>query len=211
MEIVLLAILSMLILCKLFLSLGKEDGVKHLNNLKKNHESIDDAKNIGSVELSAGLDKESDIEPNILKILQEIHSQDASFNLDAFLEGAKKAFKMIVLAVNNHDSTVLENLLEKDVYNDFMNEIQRREKKKIHYEVTLVGIKDIKILDATINKSKATIKLRIHSEQIIQVQDKELKTISNSCNSILEIFDTWSFSKEVTSVKTWLLSETLSK
>ena len=51
--------------------------------------------------------------------LENVYKKIPSFEHKAFLEGAKKAFEIIITAFNKGDKTTLKNLVSKDVYNAF--------------------------------------------------------------------------------------------
>ena len=102
-------------------------------------------------------------------------------------------------------------LLDYQLYQKFIKEINNRAINTVKQEVTLVGIKDVKILDADIQDNVASIKLEIISEQIIIGRDKDKKIVSGSVNKILQICDIWTFSKQIKSGNLWQLTQTESK
>ena len=213
MELIFLAALTAFIIYKLFHVLGKED-----ENLKKftHIEPIVDtikkcAKQVKNVEFEIISLKEANLDPKVKKVCEKIIIEENEFSINKFLNGAKQAFKMILAALNNDETETLKKLLEKKLYEKFTDEIAKRKEKKINYDVTLIGIKDVKIIDANIKNNIINIKVEIHSEQIIQVTDDNKNIISGNPNNILQIFDIWSFSKKIKSGNLWLLTETTSK
>ena len=131
--------------------------------------------------------------------------------MNNFIDGTKKAFKMIIVAFNSNEIQTLKELLDYQLYQKFIKEINNRAINTVKQEVTLVGIKDVKIIDADIQDNVASIKLEIVSEQIIIGKDKDKKIVSGSANKILQICDIWTFNKQIKSGNLWQLTQTESK
>ena len=213
MDLIFLVAIAAFIIYKLFQSLGKEDKnlkqFKHiepvLNSLKKH---VNHVKNVEFEVISI---KEANLSPKIKKVFEKLLREEKSFSMNNFIDGAKKAFKMILVAFNSNEIQTLNELLDYQLYQKFIKEINNRATNTVKQEVTLVGIKDVKILDADIQGNVASIKLEIISEQIIIGRDKDKKTVSGSVNKILQICDIWTFSKQIKSGNLWQLTQTESK
>lgn len=213
MDLIFLVAIAAFIIYKLFQSLGKEDKnlkqFKHiepvLNNLKKH------ANHIKNVEFEVISIKEANLSPKIKQVFEKLLREEKSFSMNNFIDGAKKAFKMIIIAFNSNEIQTLKELLDYQLYQKFIKEINNRAINTVKQEVTLVGIKDVKILDADIQGNVASIKLEIISEQIIIGRDKDKKIVSGSVNKILQICDIWTFSKQIKSGNLWQLTQTESK
>eukprot|EP00919_Chromeraceae_sp_WS-2016_P028079 GHVR01066430.1.p1 GENE.GHVR01066430.1~~GHVR01066430.1.p1 ORF type:complete len:214 (-),score=36.70 GHVR01066430.1:182-823(-) len=213
MDLIFLVAIAAFIIYKLFQSLGKEDKslkqFKHiepvLNSLKKH------VNHVKNVEFDVISIKEANLSPKIKQVFEKLTREEKSFSMDNFVDGAKKAFKMILVAFNSNEIQTLDELLDDKLYQKFIKEINNRAKNTVKQEVTLVGIKDVTIMDADIQDDVASIKLEIVSEQIIIGRDKDKKIVSGSANKILQISDIWTFSKQVKSENLWQLTQTESK
>ncbi len=213
MDLIFLVAIAAFIIYKLFQSLGKEDKnlkqFKHiepvLNSLKKH---VNHVKNVEFEVISI---KEANLSPKIKKVFEKLLREEKSFSMNNFIDGAKKAFKMILVAFNSNEIQTLNELLDYQLYQKFIKEINNRATNTVKQEVTLVGIKDVKIMDADIQNNVAFIKLEIVSEQIIIGRDKNEKIVSGSANKILQISDIWTFSKQIKSGNLWQLTQTESK
>ena len=51
--------------------------------------------------------------------LEAVYKKANNFNHREFLDGAKKAFEIIISSFNNGDKKTLKNLVSKDVYSAF--------------------------------------------------------------------------------------------
>ena len=72
--------------------------------------------------------------------LDAIAATDPTFSGKGFVEGARKAYEMIVTAFAKGDRDTLHNLLSKDVFDSFAREIDGREKRGEKAEFALVSI-----------------------------------------------------------------------
>ena len=99
-----------------------------------------------------------------------------------FLEGAKKAFEIIITAFNKGDKDTLKNLVSKDVYKAFETAINDglNNPNSQFYSLVIDGINDAKVENGNI-----TIGVNFISEQILS--DNEEDVVKNK--------DTWVFEK----------------
>lgn len=128
--------------------------------------------------------------------LETIYAQVENFDHKSFLEGAKKAFEIIITAFNNGDKKTLKTLVSKDVYDAFGKAIDENKNNPSlqFYSLVVDGVEDAKIDDQTIK-----ISVNFTSEQIA----------NNDEGNIAKNKDTWTFEKKVFSKNNaWTLSST---
>ena len=58
--------------------------------------------------------------------LENVYKKVNNFNHKQFLDGAKKAFEIIITSFNNGDKKTLKNLVSKDVYSAFEKAIDEK-------------------------------------------------------------------------------------
>lgn len=63
------------------------------------------------------------------KGLRAVHDADQTFEPKTFVDGAKMAYEMIVMAYADGDRKTLKNLLSREVYDGFVQAIADREQK----------------------------------------------------------------------------------
>ena len=128
--------------------------------------------------------------------LEVVYKKIPSFEHKAFLEGAKKAFEIIITAFNKGEKDTLKNLVSKDVYKAFeiaINDGSNNPKSQF-YSLVIDGIADAKV-----ENGKITIGVNFISEQILS--DNEEDIIKNK--------DTWVFEKpENSNGPAWMLVST---
>ena len=129
-----------------------------------------------------------------------------------FLKGAKIAYETIITDFSDNDNkiTTSKPLLNKDIFNQFNEALKERNTRGHYAEITFIGvnsavIKEHKKIDKILNVTVDFI-----AEVITCIRDKEKKIVSGDPEKIKKIYDTWVFSKDITSVNpNWQLVNTL--
>jgi len=128
--------------------------------------------------------------------LEEIYKKIPSFEHREFLEGAKRAFEIIITAFNKGDKATLKDLVSKDVYKAFEGAINNgsNNPSSQFYSLVIDGIEDAKV-----ENGKIIIGVNFISEQIL----------SNNEEDIVKNKDTWVFEKpENSNGPAWTLVST---
>lgn len=143
--------------------------------------------------------------------LTQITLSDPNFSVDDFLNGAGKAFEMIVLAYAEHDTDTLKPLLSDEVYSNFAAAIQDREDREEQMETDLVVIKPAKLEEVSVDGRTATIAVRFESEQVNLIKDAEAQIVDGDPEHIESVTDIWTFERNLASTDpNWLLTATRS-
>jgi len=187
-DIILLAFIAGLIILRLRNSLGKgaEDSASRVKNLQ--------SVNADTLEK---IDK--DIVPS---------TQANQFNETSFLKGAQAAYEMIVNAFANGDKKILKNLVDPEIYKNFISVIDERQSKKIRNDFIFIGIKKAKVEEVKNQDTLYSVKVRFISEIISSIKDETGKIIDGNNNEIQTVNDMWIFRKDLNSEDpTWYLKE----
>ena len=143
--------------------------------------------------------------------LVQIKMADHSFSASAFLEGAAKAFEMIVTAYAKHDTDTLKPLLSADVYSRFAATIQEREERGETMETELVVLKPPRLESVEVRDNRAVIDVRFQSEQVNVVKDKTGAIIEGDREHVDSVTDVWTFARDLTATDpNWALIATRS-
>tara|TARA_B100001250_G_scaffold383965_1_gene378326 strand:+ start:366 stop:962 length:597 start_codon:yes stop_codon:yes gene_type:complete len=129
-----------------------------------------------------------------------------------FLKGAKIAYETIITDFSDNDNmiTTSKPLLNKEIYNQFNDALKERSSRGHYAEITFIGInsaiiKEYKKIDKILNVTVDFI-----AEVITCVKDKDKNIISGDPEKIKKIYDTWVFSRDLTSSNpNWQLVNTL--
>jgi predicted lipid-binding transport protein (Tim44 family) len=128
--------------------------------------------------------------------LAQIASIDRNFTPAGFLDGAAKAFEIIVTAFANGDRQALRPLLGDEMWKAFDLAITEREKAGHTHVTEVTAMRGISIERAELNGSVATITVSIGSDQRNLDRD-QAGQIVNGADAITEINDIWTFERDL--------------
>ncbi len=129
--------------------------------------------------------------------LLQMRAIDQSFAPASFLDGAEKAFRIIVTAFAAGDRTTLRSLLADDTYRGFEQAIAAREAAGQTQISEIRGIHSATVESAELRGSVAAIAVRFVSDQISYTQAKDGSPVSGT-DAVTEITDIWTFERDLT-------------
>ena len=137
-------------------------------------------------------------EDKVNNSLKSIHGLDLNFSIEDFINGAKKAFEFIISNYSQENIKPLKKLLSPQIFNDFDSQITERTKKKQNLDITIISVKDSKIINAKISKkSLASITVNFLSEQVQVTKNLRGDIVEGDSNQILEISENWTFNRNL--------------
>ena len=184
-DIIIFAAIAAFIIYRLRSVLGKRTGFekKVTNNTLNQKNETDKIREIPS------------LSDNEIK-LETVYKKVNDFNHKQFLEGAKKAFEIIITSFNNGDKKSLKNLVSNDVYLAFEKAIDDKTNNPSSQFYSLV-VESIE--DANVENGIISISINFVSEQML----------NNDEGKITKNKDTWTFEKPITSTNpAWILTQT---
>lgn len=143
----------------------------------------------------------SDGERPVQQGLLEILHQDASFDPQNFLQGAKAAYEMIVTAFAEGNRRMLKDLLDADVFDGFGAAITDRESRGEQVDQSFVGIEKADIVEADLNKGVASVTVRFVSQLISATRDRGGAIISGDDKRVKDVTDIWTFSRDLSTAR----------
>ena len=136
-----------------------------------------------------------ELNDNIIE-LKKAYENLEGFDHKKFIEGAKLAFEVIINSFNKGDKKKLKDLLTKDVYQIFENEINQ---KNINPDSQFFSLNIEKIENVIVANGVIKISIKFISEQYK----------NNDETTVVKKQDVWTFEKPVNSKNpNWLLSST---
>lgn len=129
--------------------------------------------------------------------LSEIANADKDFDPEEFIQGAERAYEMIIMAYSDGDKRTLKKLLAKDVYSGFSEAIDARETEGHEMTTQLVGFDKITMLEAGVEDRNAEITVKFKSSLIRYQTDRDDKIIEGDDKQIDKITDIWTFSHNI--------------
>ncbi|WP_157014442.1 Tim44/TimA family putative adaptor protein [Mesorhizobium xinjiangense] len=147
----------------------------------------------------AAIDKVAEPGTPLNKGLRAVRDADADFDPAGFVEGAKMAYEMIVMAYADGDRKALKNLLSREVYDGFVSAISEREGRAEQIQSSFVGIDKADIVSAEMKGTEAHITLRIVSELISATRNDSGAVIDGDPETVAEVKDVWTFARDTRS------------
>tara|TARA_B100000029_G_scaffold132837_1_gene126819 strand:- start:1256 stop:1843 length:588 start_codon:yes stop_codon:yes gene_type:complete len=138
--------------------------------------------------------------------------QNANFDEDAkkeFLSGAKIAYETIITNFSKGNLKDIKSLLGKKIYDQFNDAVLDRKEKGHVTETTFIGINSASIKEHEKKENILEVTVEFISEIISCLKDNEKKILSGDPKKIKKVYDTWKFSRDLTSKNpNWLLIDT---
>ena len=158
--------------------------------------------------------------PHFDKIIKKTKVNESSkvneiFNDDAqkeFLKGVKIAYETIITDFSDNDNkiTTSKPLLNKEIFNQFNDALKERNSRGHYAEITFVGINSVIIKEQKKIDKILNVTVDFIAEVITCIKDEDKKIISGDPDKIKKIYDTWVFSRDITSANpNWQLVNTL--
>lgn len=143
--------------------------------------------------------------------LSEIARVEPGFSLEQFLDGARGAYEMILMAYEEGDRATLKGLLTRDVYAAFDSGIGQREAEGVTVEARFIGVRDARVTAVQVDPAtrEAEVTIRFVGELITAVRDAENRVVEGDPNEIRRQTDVWTFTRKLGARDpNWLLSST---
>jgi predicted lipid-binding transport protein (Tim44 family) len=127
--------------------------------------------------------------------LKDIRAADPGFRLEAFIEGARHAFEMIVKAFADGDTATLRPLVSDEVYDIFSDAIRTRLSAKETVDTRVVRLQEPELIEAHLSGRTAFVTLKFVSSQISVTRDAEGKLVDGDPERAVEHTDRWTFAR----------------
>ena len=131
--------------------------------------------------------------------LRAIRDADPAFEPKSFVDGAKMAYEMIVMAYADGDRRTLKNLLSREVYDGFVAAISERESRSEKIQSSFVGIDKAEIVNAEMKGSEAHVTLRVVSQLVSATRNAAGEVIDGDPETVAEVKDVWTFARDTRS------------
>ncbi|MEM9140947.1 MAG: Tim44/TimA family putative adaptor protein [Pseudomonadota bacterium] len=143
--------------------------------------------------------------------LTEIRGIEPDFIVNDFIDGARGAYEMILMAYEEGDRSTLKSLLAPDVYEAFEAGISGREAEGLRVEARFIGVREATLEEVGFDTASKTadVTVKFVGELITAVRDAENRVVEGDPNDIRRQSDTWTFSRVMgSSNPNWLLTGT---
>lgn len=145
------------------------------------------------------------------KSLAAMKMAEPGFNVREFLQGARGAYEMILMAFERGDVEELRNFLADDVLESFESVIREREAQGLRIDAEFVGIRELALQNATFDRgsNEAEVTVRFVGELTSVVRNADGEIVEGDPGEIKRQRDVWTFARTMgTDDPNWLLVAT---
>ncbi len=131
------------------------------------------------------------------KALAAMKMAEPGFMVGPFLEGARGAYEMILMAFEKGDLSPVSDFLAPEVANSFQDVIDQREAEGLKVEAHFVGVREIALKEATFDRKsgEGDVTVRFVGEMTSVVKNAEGEIVEGNPNEIKRQRDVWTFSR----------------
>ena len=133
------------------------------------------------------------------KALAAMKLAEPGFSVNTFLQGARGAYEMILMAFEKGDLAKIRPFLSDDVFESFSAAVKAREDEGLTVEANFVGLREMALHEATFNRDtrEAEISVRFTGELTSIVRNKAGEVIEGSPTEIKRQRDVWTFARKM--------------
>lgn len=129
--------------------------------------------------------------------LARMKGAEPDFVVGEFLEGARGAYEMILMAFEKGDLGPVRDFLAPEVHDGFLDVIEDRERQGLTLEANFVGVRELTLTDARFDPetSEGEITMRFVGELTQVVRNAAGEVIEGDPNQIKRQRDVWTFGR----------------
>lgn len=133
------------------------------------------------------------------KALAAMKMAEPGFSVGDFLNGARGAYEMILMAFEKGDLASIKPFLSDEVNATFAEVVEAREREGLTIESHFVGLRELALQDATFDRStrEGEITVRFVGELTSVVRNKLGEVIEGSPTEIKRQRDVWTFARRM--------------
>ena len=133
------------------------------------------------------------------KALASMKLAEPGFGVGEFLQGARGAYEMILMAFEQGELETVQPFLDEDVYEAFADVVSQREQQGLTVEAHFVGVRDVSLVNATFDRATdvAEITVRFLGELTSVVRDAAGDVVEGDANAIKRQKDVWTFARKM--------------
>jgi len=143
--------------------------------------------------------------------LAAIKRSDRGFDANRFLEGAREAYRLVVIAFAARDREALRPLVSDEVYAAFDAEIHAHEERSETVNYAFVGFSETRLVHAELKGRIAEITVRFAAQFVSSTTDSNGVVVDGDTKAVRDVVDIWTFDRDTrSSDPNWTLVATIS-
>lgn len=131
------------------------------------------------------------------KALAAMKTAEPGFVVNTFLQGARGAYEMILMAFERGDLDQIRAFLGDEIEAAFSEAIRAREAEGLTVEATFVGLREMTLQNATFNRDtkRAEVSVRYVGELTSVIRNAEGEIVEGNPKEIKRQRDVWTFAR----------------
>ena len=131
--------------------------------------------------------------------LAAMKKAEPGFSVGTFLQGARGAYEMILMAFDKGEMDRIKPFLAPDVFETFAQAVAQREKDGLRIESTFIGLREMVLHEATFDAAsrEADIAVRFLGETTSLVRNTAGEVVEGSPTAVKKQRDIWTFSRRM--------------
>jgi predicted lipid-binding transport protein (Tim44 family) len=133
------------------------------------------------------------------KALVAMKLAEPGFSVSEFLQGARGAYEMILMAFENGDVDGLRPFLAADVMETFEGVIRQRQEQNLTIDASFIGIRELALESARFDRATGVgeITVRFVGELTSVVRNADRQVVEGDPNEIKRQRDVWTFARNM--------------
>ncbi len=200
-QLIVLAGIALFLVLRLRNVLGTRDGFEGNSRVNNNDTPSEGTYRRDFEVIEGGVDRDIadhvDVGSPAGKALASMKSAEPDFGVTDFLNGARGAYEMILMAFENGDRDILRQYLTDDVYGGFVGVLNAREKEGLRVEAKFIGVRELKLVDASFDRmsGEGEVTIKFVGELTSVVRDKSGEITEGNPDEIKRQKDIWTFAR----------------
>lgn len=131
--------------------------------------------------------------------LADMKRVEPSFGVTEFLQGAKGAYEMILMAFETGKLEDVMPFLSKDVYEAFAQVVDARQEQGLSIEAEFIGLRETSLADARFDKAdkRAEVSVKFVGELVSVVRDANGEIVEGKPGQSKRQKDIWTFERQM--------------
>ena len=136
---------------------------------------------------------------NHARALNAMKAAEPDFSVSEFLNGARGAYEMILMAFEKGDMDDIRGFLSDDVFEAFSSVVEARKKDGLSIEATFVGLRELALTKATFDQASSVgeVTVKFVGELTSVVRDKAGDIVEGNATDIKRQRDVWTFARKM--------------
>lgn len=197
-QLIVLAAIAIFLILRLRDVLGTREGFEKPVVSRTESERIDKRGKFEVIEGGPDTDITDHVEdPASVEALAKMKSAEHSFAVGEFLNGARGAYEMILMAFESGELDKIKPFLSDEVYESFATVVEQRERDGYQIDANFVGLRELKLVEAEYDDEtrEGEITIRFIGELTSVVRDKSGEIVEGNPTEVKRQKDIWSFAR----------------